>query len=86
MLPEGNPRRVGQVLGTAAMVTYSSGRRGPCRGAGLRKWPKSPPQGGLHFAHPLAPAGGHSPLLPPHTAPCSLVSQLVVRQVPSTST
>lgn len=28
---------------------------------------------------------GHSPLLPPHTAPCNLMSQLVVRQDPSTS-
>lgn len=40
VLPEGNPRRVGQALGTAATVAYSSGRRGPCGDAGLRKWPR----------------------------------------------
>lgn len=40
MLPEGNPCSFGQVLGTAAMVVYSSGRREPCGGAELRRWPQ----------------------------------------------
>lgn len=85
MLPEGDPRRVGQPLGTAAVVAYSSGRRGPCgegRGAGLRKWPRVLPG----TAYTLPTPRPHSPPFAPQTAPCSLVSQLVVRQAPSTST
>lgn len=39
ILPEGDPCRVSQPLRTAAVVVRSSGRRGPCGGAGLRKWP-----------------------------------------------
>lgn len=39
VLPEGNPCGVGQALRTAAVVAYSS-RRGPCKGAGLMKWPR----------------------------------------------
>lgn len=85
VLPEGDPRRVGQVLGTAAMVAYSSGKSGPCGGAEWRKWPGVLPR--TVYAPPTPhPSGGHSRPLTLHTAPCNLVSQLAVRQAPSTST
>lgn len=86
VLPEGNPRGVGQPLGTAAVVAYSSGRRGPCGGCRIEEVARSPPWDSLHPAHPSAPAAGRLPRLLLQTAPCNLVSQLAVRQAPSTST
>lgn len=60
VLPEGNPRTFGQVLGTAAMVVYSSGRMGPCGGAELRRWPQI--LLGVAYALPTPPPRqGHSP-------------------------
>lgn len=53
VLPEGNPCRVRQALGTAATVAYSSRRRGPCKGAELRKWPRVLP--GTAFVLPTLP-------------------------------
>lgn len=48
VLPEGNPRGVGQPLGTAAVVAYSSGRRGPCRRCRIEQVAQSPPRDSLY--------------------------------------
>lgn len=77
MLPEGNPRRLGQVLGAAAMVVYSSGR-GLCGSAGLRKSPRVLPKRPMSYPR-LHPSGWaltmvnstHSPLQLGFTAGCA---------------